>query len=302
MVCDVIPATTRITGWKSTSTGAAADDDYIIVGSGDQLATSADGITWTKGSFGAITGNDYSGVAASSTATNKYVAVGGIAGVGGGAYYSPDAVSWTKATGPTAALDVTWDGARYLTAGAGEICTSSDGATWSCANPAPLAGFYVTRIVYTGSAYVAVGGDGSNHPMAATSPDAVTWTVQASAAAATAQKLCGVAFANNLLVAGTDGFPDGGEIITSSDSGVTWTARPSAKTAEKAFAATGSLCAIGWTGTWWTASGFTIVSANGLDWRAGDPLSGGSALAMTTAGPRGAVALTPQGTVLTIEK
>jgi hypothetical protein len=306
MGCVALPATNHTTGInKPLTAGGVAHDDYIIVGDKGALATSTDGITWTVGSFGAYSGISFGGVAASPTAANRYVAVGAqVAGVGGNVFYSPDAKSWTQANGPSNAIDVTWDGNRYVTAGQqGEVCTSSDGATWACATVGVLGSAYPTRIIFTGKTYVMVGINSMNTGLVATSPDTSTWMVQASAAAATGNTIFGVAFANGMLVASTWAGPNGPDVITSTDEGKTWTRQPSATAAAMTFGKSTGLGPVGWTGTWWVAGGgVQILSKDGVTWQAGAAVSNSSPLAMTTAGPRGLVALLGSGNVVTVEK
>jgi hypothetical protein len=186
----------------------------------------------------------------------------------------------------------------YVTAGLqGEVCSSPDGATWSCSTITALSSAYTSRIVYTGSTYVIVGIDSSNNKgLVATSPDLMTWTVQASAAAVTSNAIVSVAYANGLLVAGTYQPSD---LLTSSDQGVTWTKQPSA-----AALGNGNIGAIGWTGKWWVAvvGGELIVSMDGVTWEDDGPAGPGYALAATTLGPRGMVILMSGGIVTTVEK
>jgi hypothetical protein len=301
-----------LTGWGQITAGAVGFDAYIAVGDKDHLATSADGLTWTTGSFNGVLNSqclgsacDWTGVAASATATHKYVAIGTYApgGVGGALAYSDDAVTWTAVmNGPSNAIDVIWDGSRYVTAGLqGEVCSSADGATWTCSTISALASAYPSRIIYTGSTYVMVGLSAASKGLVATSTDLSTWTIQASAAAATSNDIVSVAFANGLLVAGTMG---GGSIqpsdlITSSDQGVTWTKPPSA-------AALGNVTigAVGWTGKWWVAvvGSELIVSMDGVTWEDDGPAGPGPALAATTLGQRGMVILLAGGVITTVEK
>jgi hypothetical protein len=286
--------------------GKISKDDYIIVGANDSLATSPDGITWTLGSFGNLTGNSYTGVAASQTAANHYVAVGGqIVGVDGSAFYSPDAKTWTKATGPTLAYDVTWDGKQYLTIASygGQLCTSPDGATWTCNIIAALANAYPTSIVFAGGLYFVLGYDKSQKAFLASSPDAVTWTAQPGAAAATNNHLASIAFANNLYVAGTVGGQNGPDILTSPDA-KTWTRQPSA-TAMALLGGSGGFEALGWTGTWWIAGlggNSFVVSHDAVNWQQGLPVANASAVSMTTGGPRAMVAVLSDGSVATVEQ
>jgi hypothetical protein len=304
MACIALPATnhdTKVKPTKQLLLGGVAHDDYIIVSNGGFLGTSTDGITWTQGSFGGmLAGYDYVGVAAGATAANKYVAVAG-GGAGGPVVYSPDAKSWTQATGPQQAADVTWDGKRYVTAGnSGEICTSSDGAAWSCNTVAALAMSYPRRIIYTGSSYVLVGASQTGS-FAATSPDAATWTVQSTAA--TKNAISAVAFANGLLVACTWTGAGGADVITSSDGGKTWVANASAKAA--LVSPNANLAGVGWTGQWWVIAGDSsnlLVSMDGMTWQDDDSPTNAKVLGMTTAGPRGAVVLLANGWVFTVEK
>jgi hypothetical protein len=293
--------------------GGAAHDDYIVVGDADQLATSVDGITWTKGSFNGVLNSQCSGapcswtsVAASATAAHKYVAIGTPNPyLQGAVAYSDDTQTWTAAmNGPANAIDVIWDGTRYVTAGvSGEICSSPDGAAWSCSTVAALGSTYPSRMVYTGSTYVIVGLY-SSKGLVATSPDLATWTIQPSAAAATSSDIMSVAYANGLLVAGTQGSTIApSDLITSSDQGVTWMKQPSATAL-----GTATIGAVGWTGTWWVAvvGDAVIISKDAVTWEDDGPTGvvgpDVQALGATTLGPRGMVILMTGGIVSSIEK
>ncbi len=307
MQCNPLPVTKRATGLTGGGPIAYGPNGFILLGPNDALATSTDGISWSLGNFGNLKGNTYTGIAVSPTATNHYVAVGGqIVGVDGSAFYSPDAKTWTKATGPTLAYDVIWDGKQFVTIATygGQICTSPDGVAWTCSTVAALANAYPAHLFFEGGQYLVLGYDKAQKAFLATSPDAVNWTAQPSAAAATTKHLVTVAFANNTYVAGTVGDQSGPDILTSSDGGKTWTPQQSANAMASA-GGPGGFGAVGWTGTWWVADlggNSFVISPDATNWQRGLPIVNGEALAMTTGGPRGMVAVYGDGSVGTVEK
>jgi len=141
---------------------------------------------------------------------------------------SPDAVTWTEVTTDWDYLQpvfLTWAGERFfafvppLWWGGGALMSSADGADWSQVT-APVELAEVGGVVFTGSQYVAVGGEG---PWVYTSPDAISWTSQPlPAAVGDTPYLRAVTWNGRLLVA----VGDNGLIVTSPD-GTTWTLQES---------------------------------------------------------------------------
>ncbi|MBA4149841.1 MAG: hypothetical protein H0X66_17135 [Verrucomicrobia bacterium] len=247
---------------------------FVIVG--DNVRTSADGMTWVSHSSG--TSALLFGVGSND---KTYVAVGS----SGAIITSPDAITWTThSSGVSQHLySVTWGGSRFVAVGnTGTILTSSNGVVWNIQSSESSAN--LRGVTWNGSQFVAVGASGT----ILTSPDGVTWTSRSG----TTSHLHSVTWNNLLLVVtgsnGTiltsvDGVAwesrsagsaislrsivwDGkqfavagfGTILTSPD-GITWTNRP--------LETSGSLISIASNGEQFVAIGSTIVvSANGLSW------------------------------------
>lgn len=290
---------TKRAGQQGTAVAFGAS--YIVVGYGGVLLTSADGITWTAGSFGLLW-DHFEDVAASTSASCRYLAVASaFYPWSGGVACSSDGKSWTAASGAAApAYAVVWGKGQYVVAGGkGEFDTSPDGVTWTrhVATGGSFAKSYPRRIIWTGTQYVVVGYTDYDVPLVATSSDGAGWIWQTTPSGTTAA-INGVAFGRGILVAvGSAGNDLSGTrpavILTSSD-GVNWTA-PTAP-ADRSFTA------VAWTGSWFIAfadDGSTIVSSEGVTWLAGPTAAGVSDV--VAAGPRGLVAV-GRGGILTAEK
>jgi hypothetical protein len=157
---------------------------FVAVASNSLAAFSADGITWTFGSFaapytpcsGSPVGNtacapvgNFS--AAAWNATAGYVAVGASL-----AAYSPTGLAWDKATLPAAPTGVTlaftgmvWTGTQFVGVGTDFAATSADGKTWTLATTPPAGTFM--GLAWNGTTLVAVGPN-----VAATSTNGTDWT------------------------------------------------------------------------------------------------------------------------------
>lgn len=151
--------------------GAAwTGSQFVMVGVGGAIVTSADGTSWT-------TRRAYS---ADNAALNAVAATEGTivaVGAGGTILSSPDGITWTARTSSvTGSLNaVVWAGNRFFAAGAGgKIIYSADGITWSSANcGAATADF--KGLAWNGSCLVAVGAGGTVYTygtMADTTPPA----------------------------------------------------------------------------------------------------------------------------------
>ena len=242
---------------------------FVAVGGvhpGSALAvTSPDGITWTPHP---VTDPDVlADVAWSGT---QFVAVG----LGGAIRTSPDGVTWTpKNSGVTLDLHkILWAGGQFVIVGGNEqgegattafgsvVLTSTNGTTWtrrSVPTGHPLEG-----IAYTGALFVATGRQGE----LLTSPDAITWTHQASGVTS-GDDLGAIVWNGSKLVTGTADL----EIISSPD-GVTWT--PATSVPDLHLQHSGdALGGATWTGTQFVLTGHQgaiLTSLDGLAWTAQD--------------------------------
>jgi hypothetical protein len=165
--------------------------------------------------------------------TSGFVAVAQ-SGTGSYVIRSADGLTWSEATGDTAAR---WMGVAFgqpagtgttgrfvavgfdLTTRAGLVMTSDDGgANWTSRTPASTNEWQ--GVTYGAGVYVAVAGTGSGDRVM-TSADGITWTSQTSASDS---KWNRVAYGGDLFVA-VAGFPgETGAVMTSTD-GTTWTSR-----------------------------------------------------------------------------
>jgi hypothetical protein len=251
-----MPVTSRTSGTGNGLNGVAwSGSQFVAVGEGGTVLTSADGVTWTSRSSG--TADSLRSVAWSGA---KFVAVGGNSGT---ALTSSDGITWTKQdlsgisfSGlPWILSSVAWSGTQFAAVGSTigfssseVILTSSDGVTWT-ARPFAPSHADLRAVASSGTRFVAVGGSGE----ILSSTDGITWTAQSSG---TAFGLDSVVWSGTQFVVGGDG----GAVVTSPD-GVTWTSRASG---------TGnSLSAMTWTGSQFVAAGGagTLVnSPDGVTW------------------------------------
>ena len=105
---------------------------FVAVGGSATILTSPDGITWTRQpAIPPVVTGTLRGVTASSSLV---VAVGN----NGAILTSPDGVGWTaRPSGTSTSLeDAVWDGSQFVAAGAGDtILTSADGSVWTASGP-----------------------------------------------------------------------------------------------------------------------------------------------------------------------
>lgn len=212
------------------------------------LVTSPDGISWTvrtappswtyaaKGSPAAICFGNGQYVVATSTGFD------GTNTVSGGVWTSPDGISWTQRTLPSA--------------------LASNPVTW-------------TAITYGGNLYVAVGGGTISAAAIMTSPDGITWTVRsAPLMSSTYPSPTSIAWGNNLFVVGLNTAAQNMQIIMTSPDGINWTLRdvPVGDPNYPDFYVTGltfgngMFVGVGWDNmtTWWGDS--IITSPDGINW------------------------------------
>jgi hypothetical protein len=138
-------------------------------------------------------------------------------GENGSLVRSTDGEHWTLVNSWQTFSDVIWAQGRFTAVGGAEVWTSQDGLTWNSQSLSftVYSSYYgngLRRIVWTGSLYIAVGGD--FEAVIFTSPDGYAWTRRT----ATGAGLRAVAWSGNLAVAV-------GEYknILTSPNGVTWT-------------------------------------------------------------------------------
>ena len=198
------------------------------------LATSPDGITWTRASLAAGT---YSGASLADVTADS----NGITAVGAGyIFYSTDGSAWSSQAVPAgmgatlAITGVASSGATRVAVGydsnitpAAFILVSTDASTWSSVS-AP-SGFAPQDVVWNGSLFVAVGSSSPIQmgvtPQIATSSDGQTWTLQTMppAVASSAYMLNDIAWDGTRFIAvGSPYALVNSRLILSSTDGSTW--------------------------------------------------------------------------------
>jgi formylglycine-generating enzyme required for sulfatase activity len=168
---DVVPSNVSNALYAVTWGGG----QFVAVGSGGAVLTSADGSSWQARNSG--TTWNLLGVAWNG---GQYVAVG----AGGIILTSADAVSWVpRASGSTAQLNAVTSGSSGFVAvgSGGTILTSTNGASWT-QRTSPLGGV-LEDVIWNGSAYLAVGQTSSSQFGGQTgtylrSTNGVSWTTQ----------------------------------------------------------------------------------------------------------------------------
>jgi hypothetical protein len=245
--------------------------EFVSIGYDGILATSPDGIVWTRQTLPA--GNPLTGLSFDSVAWlgTQFVAVGS---AGGAAicfpgqvcsaaisalypviFTSPDGLSWT-AQFQSGLASVTGDslngvassGAQFAAVGSnGIIFTSPTGVNWTPQTSNTINA--LNGIVWSGIQFVAVGASGS----ILTSPTGAVWTTQNSG---TSQTLASIVWSGTqYLAVGANGV-----IITSPD-GVNWTPQNSNTI--------NNLNAVTWSGQQFIAvgaNGTVLASADGKTW------------------------------------
>ena len=143
---------------------AYSGNQYVAVGAGGSVYTSADGNNWLAQTSN--TGNALGGIAWSGV---QFVAVG----QGGTIISSPDGVTWSDhSTGAQNLYAIVWSGTQFVAVGAGIILTSPDGNAWTTRNAGTANSLY--GVTWSGTQFVAVGTG-----VILTSPDGVTWSSRA---------------------------------------------------------------------------------------------------------------------------
>ncbi len=188
----------------TTGTVMAASPTLFAVPGTNAIYTSADCGTWAtvtvaNGSYVAITYGNGTFVAMATTAIGLV---------------STDGVTWTPTVTAKAANSVAWNGSIFCAVGGAGAQTSPDGTTWT-PRTGPTSG--TSYVVWDGTTFISSGSAGS----IATSPDCITWTVQAGLPATSSTYRVA---ANGSIAVAVD---TGGSLVkgyaVSLDHGITWT-------------------------------------------------------------------------------
>jgi hypothetical protein len=208
----------------------------------------------------AVPGNfqDHYGVTWSGT---QFVTTGS----GTAIFTSPDGITWTQRSSPTALLmaGVAASGTAYAAVGqSGTTLSSPDGITWTQHTPTAANGNELIAVAFGNSKFVAVG----KSQTIMTSPDAVSWTAQTDS---TTGDVFGVVWSGSQFVAVGFNSSTVGSIILTSPTGNVWTPRTATAAAGRSLNAVtfgnAEFVAVGGYGT-------IITSLDGATWthRAGD--------------------------------
>ena len=254
--------------WIKITTGSlgtletAAYDGSKLVGMGSATAiSSTKGSSWTQKA--SPTKNLFSDVVWTGV---NFIAISEPSGI----YTSPDGSVWTRKSAgvelPGPLGGVVWTGKQFVAVGGqmedslkALIITSPDGVTWT--QRTTTLPIFLTRIAWSGSTLVAVGGAG----VVLTSTDGVAWTPRSTGVTL---HLWDVIWAGNQFVAvgGNDvgenirGVVGGmGTVVLTSPNGLTWTRR--------AVPTTQPLAGIEWNGSLFVATG---RAASGVSGQAGN--------------------------------
>ena len=288
------PSTPPGTNWSIIGNGMGAADLrdvaygnglYVAVGV-DCIATSTDGITWTRNlssSFNSnttvfygnglwVVGSTSSSIHTSTdgltwstqsvTMSTQSITYGAglwvMVGASGAIQTSPDAITWTAATSGTAVTlaDVVYNGTRFVAVGAGGvICYSSTGTgTWTAITSGAVA---FAGVTWTGTMFIAVSTSNS------TSSDGVTWTLGGAVHGFGAMQEPASDGTTHVMVGPSTSLNGG---ICSSTNGTTWTIRSSS-------------LGLPTVSSWWQAvtygggkfvavgsQGITATSTDGITW------------------------------------
>jgi hypothetical protein len=262
-------------------------NQYVAVGSSNQIMSSADGQTWVArtviqpsatalpnyncvyylngnyivlgnlGANGAIPSSSNGTTWTPSTtvfsATINAAAYGAgvyvVVGGSGLCYSSTDLLTWTsRSAGATTFTDIVFAASTFVAVNTGGgIYYSTDGITWTLASSTGVLQF--NRVIYGNSLFVVGNTNGGIY----TSPDGITWTFRTS----------NITSITNIAWNGSQFIAVGGSgSVSSSPDGTTWTAR----------ATDGSTpwYVIAWSGTRWivgnSSNANVITSTDGITW------------------------------------
>lgn len=239
---------------------------FVLVGDSANLAshapviaTSPDGVTWTRRNWTQDSETQLADVAASGSTLTAV-------GANGAVITSADAgASWSSETLPAAAFitqlhGVAGNGSVRIIVGKGSgggVILANSGSGWTQVGSA-WANFAPRDVIWTGSMFVAVGGDSYNYGANAvvlTSSDGSSWTRVALpvAGAPAGYTLRDVTWTGSVLVAVGDNGGTG-RVVTTSTDGSTWTQAHQSTTAgnsalESVAAGAGKVVAVGGTRT-----------------------------------------------------
>lgn len=232
--------------YDSLFTVAWTGSQFVAAGGRQTIATSPDGVKWTRremGDSGSISGM------AVDEGGSRVVAVGGTY-ERATCYVNSGGANWMNADIASRWLsDVAWGAGQFVVVGEdGMIFVSPDGENWSRRVSVTSSSLYA--LTWSGTQFVAVGYRGA----VVTSADGVTWSSQGSG---TGENLRAVAAGGGRIVA----VGEAGGIVTSMN-GSGWTRRSSDSPASlENVAWNGSrFVAVGWWGTLLTSPDGTIWS------------------------------------------
>ena len=212
--------------WRSVTYGNGLFVAVAVTGTGNQVMTSPDGITWTIRSSPDLTVDyDWQSV---TFGNGLFVAVSSnSADITRTVMTSPDGINWTLRTAPKLQwVSVAYGNGLFVAVSVNgtvdqRVMTSPDGITWTSRTATDEINW--NSVTYGNGLFVAVANDESNTKnRVMTSPNGITWTSRTHAADNIWRS---VAYGNGLFVAvaisGT-----GNRVMTSPD-GTTWTSQSS---------------------------------------------------------------------------
>lgn len=144
---------------------------FVAAGPGNNVSTSADGVTWTERSVGLSSNQLVDSLAWNGS---KLVAAGGGLSISDRfVATSINAVSWNINSFTSQFRDIIWDDSQFMAVESGmTIYTSPDGDIWTSAVPSPPSASLLNSLVWDGSQYTTVG------RVVMHSSDGNTWAVQ----------------------------------------------------------------------------------------------------------------------------
>jgi len=222
----------------------SAGGRLIAFGDFGAIETSGDGTVWTGGDprFPNLSSLAWNG--------NLFAAVGD----SGAILTSRDGVAWTRAVSGTkrSLRGIAWSGSGFAAVGDSCLLSSPDGIAWTDRTAPGSIGLYMTKVIWAGNQFVAVGS------AVYTSPDGSAWTFKAYGPKTS------IAWNGSRLVTVGTQSPSGYVLSTSTDGGDTWdNPYPTSKT----------LNDVTWAGTRWIAVGMdgtVVTSADGKAWTVRD--------------------------------
>ena len=209
-----------------------------------KIFTSPDGDVWTE---------RYS---STTTALNSLTYGNGTFALftGDGVLRSPDGITWTSVPAPSTGVAIRFVNGQFFipSSSFSDLHVSTDALTWTTRSYGSTG---AREITYANNHYLLTGDGG----LLLTSPDATTWTRRSTG---TTNALRRAAYANNTwVVIGNQDFP--ATLLTSTDSGATWTNRTASMTFDDlrslASDGTASIIGVGKNGT-------IVRSTNGTSW------------------------------------